>query len=76
MDDAELDRLPETYALALRLADAGLDEAAIARALELEPAAAAPLLTLARTKLAALPASTEPTTGPGPSAAHDRTEEQ
>ena len=50
----DLDSLPETYALALRLRDEGLDEAAIGRVLDIEPESVAPLLDLARSKLAAL----------------------
>lgn len=46
--------LPETYALALRLEAEGLDEPAIARVLEIETESVAPLLTLARAKLAKL----------------------
>jgi hypothetical protein len=50
----DLDALPETYALALRLRDEGLDEAAIGRVLDIEPESVAPLLVLAQSKLAAL----------------------
>jgi hypothetical protein len=50
----DLDGLPETYALALRLRDEGLDEAAIGRVLDIEPESVAPLLVLAQSKLAAL----------------------
>jgi DNA-directed RNA polymerase specialized sigma24 family protein len=50
----DLDSLPETYALALRLRDEGLGEAAIGRVLDIEPESVAPLLELARSKLAAL----------------------
>jgi DNA-directed RNA polymerase specialized sigma24 family protein len=46
--------LPETYAVALRLSAEGLDDAAIARVLEIEAESVAPLLTLARSKLADL----------------------
>jgi DNA-directed RNA polymerase specialized sigma24 family protein len=50
----ELTALPETYALALRLRAEGLDDAAIARVLDIEAESVAPLLTLARSKLAHL----------------------
>lgn len=50
----DLDGLPETYALALRLRDEGLDEAAIGRVLDIETESVAPLLVLAQSKLAAL----------------------
>jgi hypothetical protein len=50
----DLDDLPETYALALRLQEEGLDEPAIGRVLDIEPASVEPLLSLARSKLAGL----------------------
>jgi DNA-directed RNA polymerase specialized sigma24 family protein len=50
----DLDGLPETYALALRLRAEGLDEAAIGRVLDIELESVAPLLDLARSKLAGL----------------------
>ncbi len=50
----DLDGLPETYALALRLRAEGLDEAAIGRVLDIEPESVAPLLDLAQSKLASL----------------------
>ena len=50
----DLDDLPETYALALRLQEEGLDEPAIGRVLDMEPASVPPLLALARAKLAGL----------------------
>jgi DNA-directed RNA polymerase specialized sigma24 family protein len=50
----ELGALPETYALALRLQAEGLDDDAIARVLLIEAESVAPLLTLARSKLANL----------------------
>jgi hypothetical protein len=50
----DLDDLPETYALALRLQEEGLDEGAIGRVLEIESASVPPLLALARSKLAGL----------------------
>jgi hypothetical protein len=53
-DHDELAALPETYALALRLRAEGLDDAAIARVLEIEAESVAPLLTLAHAKLAKL----------------------
>lgn len=46
--------MPETYAAALRLRDAGFDDTAIATRLELEPEAVAPLLRIAAAKLAAV----------------------
>ena len=49
-----LGALPETYALALRLRAEGLDDDAIARVLEIEAESVAPLLALARSKLAHL----------------------
>lgn len=48
-----IDLLPQTYAEALRLADAGLEQA-IPERLGVPPEAAGPLLRLARAKLAAL----------------------
>jgi DNA-directed RNA polymerase specialized sigma24 family protein len=51
-DLSALSALPETYALALRLQAEGLDHAAIARVLDIEAESVAPLLTLARSKLA------------------------
>ena len=51
--------LPETYALALRLRAEGLDDAAMARVLQIEPESVAPLLTLANAKLAALEQRTQ-----------------
>jgi hypothetical protein len=50
----DLDGLPETYALALRLRAEGLDEPAIGRVLDIEPESVAPLLDLAQSKLAGL----------------------
>jgi hypothetical protein len=49
-----LGALPETYALALRLRAEGLDDAAVARVLEIEAESVGPLLTLARSKQASL----------------------
>jgi|GraSoiStandDraft_23_1057293.scaffolds.fasta_scaffold1545707_1 DNA-directed RNA polymerase specialized sigma24 family protein len=54
-----LSRLPEAYAEALRLHDAGLSEAAISRRLGVPPEAMAPLLRLAEAKLARLMANDE-----------------
>lgn len=54
MTEDQLDDLPETYALALRLQAEGLGEAAIGRVLAIEPESVAPLLDLAHAKLAGL----------------------
>jgi hypothetical protein len=54
MTEDQLDALPETYALALRLQAEGLGEAAIGRVLAIEPESVAPLLDLAQAKLAGL----------------------
>lgn len=48
----ELRDLPEAYGLALRLQAEGLDVAAIGRVLDIETESVAPLLELARAKLA------------------------
>ena len=48
-----VERLPETYASALSLRARGLDDAAIAKALLLEPDAVAALIRIAEKKLAA-----------------------
>jgi DNA-directed RNA polymerase specialized sigma24 family protein len=61
----ELRALPETYALALRLLAEGLDDPAIARVLDIEVESVAPLLALARAKLAAV---TERVEDPGQAA--------
>jgi hypothetical protein len=53
-DEAAISRLPKTHASAVRLRERGFDDDAIARALELEPAAIGPLLAIADAKLAAL----------------------
>jgi hypothetical protein len=50
----ELDSLPETYALALRLRSEGLGDDAIARVLDIETESVGPLLELADSKLAGL----------------------
>jgi DNA-directed RNA polymerase specialized sigma24 family protein len=55
MDRAEaLRALPDTYALALRLRDEGMQPDAMARVLDVEPKALGTLLTLAESKLAGL----------------------
>jgi DNA-directed RNA polymerase specialized sigma24 family protein len=61
MDQATaLSQLPETYANALRLRDAGLRDEAIARRLGVPEEAIAPLLRLAEAKLTRLMVSDEP----------------
>jgi DNA-directed RNA polymerase specialized sigma24 family protein len=50
----DLNGLPETYALALRLRGEGLDDEAIARVLDIETESVGPLLDLAESKLAGL----------------------
>jgi DNA-directed RNA polymerase specialized sigma24 family protein len=55
-----LRQLPETYARALRMRDAGLDEQAIATRLGVPPEAIGFLLRLAEAKLTRLMASDEP----------------
>jgi hypothetical protein len=55
----DLDGLPETYALALRLQAEGLDGAAIGRVLDIETESVDPLLDLATSKLAGLGLQTE-----------------
>jgi hypothetical protein len=52
-------QLPEMYAAALDLRRAGLSDDAIARELELEPEAVAPLFRIAEEKLAALEPAAE-----------------
>jgi hypothetical protein len=47
----ELDDLPEAYATALRLRDAGCSDDMIADRLDMEPEAVAPLLRIAVAKL-------------------------
>jgi DNA-directed RNA polymerase specialized sigma24 family protein len=49
--EAALDELPESYAVALRLRDAGHDNNAIATGLGIEPESVEPLLRLANAKL-------------------------
>jgi DNA-directed RNA polymerase specialized sigma24 family protein len=55
-----LSRLPEAYAQALRLRDAGLSDAAIAHQLGVPAEAIAMLMRLAEAKLAHLMAGDEP----------------
>jgi DNA-directed RNA polymerase specialized sigma24 family protein len=57
---AALDRLPEIYANALRLRDAGLRDEDIAMRLGIPQEAVAALLRVAEAKLARLMASDEP----------------
>jgi DNA-directed RNA polymerase specialized sigma24 family protein len=57
---AALDRLPETYARALRLRDVGLRDEDIAMRLGIPPEAIAALLRVAEAKLTRLMASDEP----------------
>jgi len=52
--DEALDLLPPLYAVALRLAEAGAEPALIAAAAGIEPESVAPLVELARAKLAEL----------------------
>lgn len=59
-----LDSLPETYAAALRLRDAGSDTAEIARCLRIAPEAVPNALELAQAKLARLLAVPEGETTP------------
>jgi DNA-directed RNA polymerase specialized sigma24 family protein len=55
MDRAKaLEALPDTYAIALRLRDEGMEPDAVARVLDVEPEAVGALLTLAESKLAGL----------------------
>ena len=55
MDRAQaLKALPDTYAIALRMREEGLDPDAVARVLGVEREAVGPLLTLAEAKLAGL----------------------
>jgi hypothetical protein len=56
----DLDSLPETYALALRLRGEGLGDDAIARVLDIETESVGPLLELAESKLAGLACRGEP----------------
>lgn len=55
MDRAEaIEHLPATHAAVIRLLDAGADEAVIAGQLDIHPTAVAPLVKVARAKLARL----------------------
>lgn len=54
-----IDRLPETYAAALRLQDEGHDDNAIAIRLGLAPDAVGPLLRVAAAKLHTILAATD-----------------
>jgi hypothetical protein len=55
VDRAEaLQALPNTYAIALRLGDEGVEPDALARVLDVEPEAVGRLVTLAEAKLAGL----------------------
>jgi orotate phosphoribosyltransferase-like protein len=56
-----LSQLPETYAQALRLRDAGLDDEAIATRLDVAPEAMALLLRLAEAKVTRLVLGGDPT---------------
>jgi len=56
----DLEHLPETYALALRLRGEGLDDDAIARVLHIETESVGPLLDLAQSKLAGLACRCDP----------------
>jgi hypothetical protein len=64
--EQELRRLPLAHAVALRMHEAGADEALIAAALAIEPEAVTPLLDLAHAKLDRLARE-----GPGPAVADD-----
>lgn len=61
----ELNALPETYALALRLRSEGLGDDAIARVLEIETESVGPLLELAESKLAGLVCRSDPGSAAG-----------
>jgi hypothetical protein len=56
----DLNGLPETYALALRLRSEGLDDEAIGRILDIETESVGPLLELAESKLAGLACRCDP----------------
>jgi DNA-directed RNA polymerase specialized sigma24 family protein len=64
--DAAYEQLPEAYAVALRLREAGLDDRAVALTLGLPPEAMASLLELADAKLKSLLDQEEPTGGEPP----------
>lgn len=51
--DAALDRLPLPYSMALRLRDAGVDDAVIAECVGVEPEGLQALMEIARAKLVA-----------------------
>ncbi len=57
---AAMNELPEVHAAALRMHQAGNDEAEIAETLGVEPEAVAPLLQVAEAKLASLLAAPDP----------------
>jgi hypothetical protein len=61
----DLNSLPETYALALRLRGEGLGDEAIGRILDIETESVGPLLELAESKLAGLACRCEPGGGAG-----------
>jgi hypothetical protein len=63
----DLNSLPETYALALRLRGEGLGDDAIARVLDIETESVGPLLDLAESKLAGLACRCERGGAPGDS---------
>ena len=56
----DLDSLPETYALALRLRGEGMGDEAIGRVLDIETESVGPLLDLAESKLAGLACRCDP----------------
>jgi hypothetical protein len=56
----DLNGLPETYALALRLRGEGLGHDAIGRVLDIETESVGPLLDLAESKLAGLACRCDP----------------
>jgi len=51
--DGAMERLPLPYSVALRLRDAGIDDAVIAECLGVEPEALRPLMQIAQAKLEA-----------------------
>lgn len=62
----DLNRLPETYALALRLRGEGLGDDAIGRVLDIETESVGPLLDLAESKLAGLACRCDQRSAEGP----------
>ncbi|MDF3311613.1 MULTISPECIES: sigma factor-like helix-turn-helix DNA-binding protein [Rhodococcus] len=50
--ESAIERLPDAYAVALRMRDAGLSYAAIAERVGVEPEAVGPMLRVAKAKLA------------------------